>query len=160
MKTKSDGLYGNSLLAAASIAYSGAFSSKYRQNLLTKWLKTCEQHKVPVSDDYDLVKYMAEPTKVQDWMNHGLPRDQISVENAIFITNTRRWPYIIDPQAQASRWVHEMEAENGLKTIKASDANFMKILEPALRLGEPVIIEVCFSSLSFFFVCSAFCRLV
>lgn len=36
-----------------------------------------------------------------------------------------------------------MEAENDVKVIKASEMNVMKILEPALRLGKPVIIEVC-----------------
>ena len=66
----------------------------------------------------------------------------MSVENAIFITNTHRWPYIIDPQSQAIRWIHELEADNNAKVIKASEMDFMKVLEPALRLGEPIIIEV------------------
>ena len=79
---------------------------------------------------------------MQDWKNRGLPHDRISVENAIFITNTHRWPYIIDPQSQAIKWVYEVEEGNSLKVVKASDVNFMKVLEPALRLGKPVIIEV------------------
>ena len=145
LETKSDGLIGNTLLSAASIAYAGAFTSTYRQDLLKSWLISCENHAIPITDDYDMVNYLTEPTRIQNWMNHGLPRDQISVENAIFITNTNHWPYIIDPQGQAMKWIHEMEAENGLKIIKASETNFMNILEPALRLGEPVIIEVCVS---------------
>ena len=144
LMTKSDGLIGNTLLAAASIAYSGAFIATYRKNLVKGWLKTCDEHKVPLSDDYDLISYLTEPTRVQDWQNRGLPRDQVSVENGIFITNTQRWPYIIDPQSQAIRWLYELEAEHGVKTIKSSETNFMRVLEPALRLGEPVIIEVCF----------------
>ena len=98
---------------------------------------------MPLSDGYNVTDYLTEPIKIQDWRNRGLPRDQVSVENAIFITNTHHCPYIIDPQRQAIRWVHEMEAENGVKVIKASEMNVMKILEPALRLGKPVIIEVC-----------------
>lgn len=147
LRTKSDGLIGNTLLAAASIAYSGAFTATYRKNLVKGWLKTCEEHSVPLSDDYDLIGYLTEPTRVQDWQNRGLPRDHVSVENGIFITNTRRWPYIIDPQSQAMRWLYELEAENGVKTIKSSETNFMRVLEPALRLGEPVIIEVSLSNL-------------
>ena len=109
---------------------------------MQQWLKTCEEFRVPLSDDYNVIDYLTEPIKIQDWRNRGLPHDQVSVENAIFITNTHRWPYIIDPQSQAVRWVHEMEAENNVKVVKASEMNFMKVLEPALRLGEPVIIEV------------------
>ena len=95
-----------------------------------------------MSENYDIVDYLTEPIRVQDWKNRGLPHDRISVENAIFITNTHRWPYIIDPQSQAIKWVYEVEEGNSLKVVKASDVNFMKVLEPALRLGKPVIIEV------------------
>lgn len=142
LSTKTKGLIGNTLLAAASIAYSGAFTFNYRKDLLRQWLTACNDFQVPLSPDYNVVNYLTEPIKIQDWRNRGLPHDQVSVENAIFITNTPRWPYIIDPQGQAVKWVHEMEAEHGVKVVKASQINIMKVLEPALRLGEPVIIEV------------------
>ncbi|XP_065071378.1 dynein axonemal heavy chain 6-like isoform X2 [Rhopilema esculentum] len=141
LSTQSDGLIGNTLLASASIAYTGALTVSYRNDLLRQWCNTCKQLGVPLTESYNVIDYLTEPITIQDWRNRGLPHDQVSVENAIFITNTLRWPYIIDPQSQAIRWVHELEAENGIKVIKASEMNLMRVLEPALRLGEPVIIE-------------------
>ena len=142
LQKDSQGPIGNTLVAAASIAYSGAFTFVYRKNLLQKWHKTCADLQIPLSKDYNIIDYLTEPIRIQDWQNRGLPHDHVSVENAIFITNTHRWPYIIDPQSQAIRWIHELEADNNAKVIKASEMDFMKVLEPALRLGEPIIIEV------------------
>ena len=36
-------------------------------------------------------------------MVQGLPNDSVSVDNAIMVTNGRRWPLMIDPQCQATR---------------------------------------------------------
>ncbi len=36
-----------------------------------------------------------------------------------------------------------MEQGNGLHTIKLSDANFLRTLENAIRVGSPVLLEVC-----------------
>ena len=109
---------------------------------MQQWLKICADLQVPLSKEYNIIDYLTEPIRVQDWLNRGLPRDQVSIENAIFVTHTHRWPYIIDPQSQAIRWVHELEADKNFKVVKASEVNIMRVLEPALRLGEPVIIEV------------------
>ena len=130
------------MLAAASISYLGAFTNKYRNKLLHSWTESCKEFLIPISADYNLSNYLTEPVEVQNWMNHGIPCDQLSVENAIFVKYTKRWPYIIDPQGQAVRWICKMEKQNGLKVMKASDHNLMKSMESALRFGEPVLIEV------------------
>ena len=66
---------------------------------------------------------------------------QVSTENAILVTRGRRWPLMIDPQEQANRWVRNREANNGLKIIKLSDANFLRTLENCIRIGMPVLCE-------------------
>ena len=33
----------------------------------------------------------------------GLPTDSVSVDNAVMVTSSRRWPLMIDPQCQANR---------------------------------------------------------
>lgn len=38
-----------------------------------------------------------------------------SVDNAIIVTNSKRWPLIIDPQGQANNWIKNMEKANKLQ---------------------------------------------
>ena len=75
-------------------------------------------------------------------MNHGLPHAQHSIENAVFINHTNMWPYIIDPQEQAVHWIEQTEQKAGLKTVSANDVNCLRIVENAIRLGEPVMMVV------------------
>jgi dynein heavy chain len=37
-----------------------------------------------------------------------LPNDKFSIENAIILDNSSRWPLMIDPQGQANRWIRHM----------------------------------------------------
>ena len=43
---------------------------------------------------------LADPYEIRMWNTYGLPRDQISTENAIMVTQAGRWPLMIDPQEQ------------------------------------------------------------
>lgn len=36
--------------------------------------------------------------QVAVWNNEGLPNDRMSAENAMILTNSERWPLMIDPQ--------------------------------------------------------------
>lgn len=60
---------------------------------------------------------------------HGLPRDDVSIENGIIVTQASRWPLMIDPQEQANRWIRNLEQANNLKIGKMTDPNLMRILE-------------------------------
>ncbi len=42
--------------------------------------------------------------QIQEWYAQGLPKDSHSVQNAIVITQCEKWPLIIDPQEQATRY--------------------------------------------------------
>lgn len=79
--------------------------------------------------------------QVRDWRLWGLPVDDVSVDNGILVTKGKRWPLMIDPQGQANAWVRNMEARAGLKLVKQSQPNFLRVIEGAIRLGEPVLIE-------------------
>lgn len=88
-----------------------------------------------------LINVLADPYDIRMWNTCGLPRDKISTENAILVTQAGRWPLMIDPQEQANRWIRQMEINNNLKVIKLTDSNFMRILESAIRIGMPVLLE-------------------
>jgi len=134
-------LTGNCLIASASIAYLGPFTSIYRQEILREWIKNCKSLNIPVSDDFSMAKILAEEVQIREWQEHGLPADQLSVDNGILIFNARRFPLIIDPQGQANKWIKNLGAESNIQTTKLSEPNFLKTLENGIRFGQPVLLE-------------------
>ncbi|KAL3873017.1 hypothetical protein ACJMK2_036179 [Sinanodonta woodiana] len=138
---KLQGLVGDTLVAAASVAYIGPLTSKYRKDLIQNWISVCQDAKIPISKDYDLIKNTSDAHQVLIWQNEGLPRDSHSTGSAIIIKKSNKWPLIIDPQGQAVKWIKEMEGKR-LKIISASDPKYMRSLEAALRVGNPMLLKV------------------
>lgn len=72
------------------------------------WISTCKDLSIPVSEDFSLINVLATPFEIRKWNTDGLPRDSISIENAILVTRGRRWPLMIDPQEQVGmHYIHE-----------------------------------------------------
>ncbi|KAK2919405.1 hypothetical protein Q8A73_003776 [Channa argus] len=132
---------GNVFIAAACVAYYGAFTSHYRQLLIDQWTIQCQDLNIPISSSFSLINILGDPFVIRQWNGEGLPRDNVSTENGILVTQGRRWPLMIDPQDQANRWIRSKEAKNGLKVIKLTDPSFLRTLENAIRLGMPVLLE-------------------
>jgi len=84
---------------------------------------------------------LTEEVEIREWQEHGLPSDDLSIENGIFIKNCRRWPLIIDPQGQANKWIKDMGSELNVQVTKLTEPNFLKILENSIRFGNPVLLE-------------------
>jgi dynein heavy chain len=89
-------------VAAGGLAYLGAFTSYYREQLLRTWLTHCEEENIQTTGNFSLVTVLADPYEIRSWNTYGLPRDQVSTENAILVTQAGRWPLMIDPQEQVS----------------------------------------------------------
>ena len=136
-----DLLVGDVFISAACIAYFGAFTGSYRDELVSKWVERCKELDVPVSDDCTLRGTLASPVEMRDWNIWGLPTDNVSIDNGILVTRGKRWPLMIDPQNQANSWVKAMEQKNALKVIKLTDANYLRTLESSIRIGNPVLVE-------------------
>ncbi|XP_023277881.1 dynein heavy chain 6, axonemal [Seriola lalandi dorsalis] len=132
---------GNVFIAAACVAYYGAFTSHYRQLLIDQWITQCQELNIPISSSFSLINILGEPFVIRQWNTEGLPRDTVSTENGILVTGGRRWPLMIDPQDQANRWIRSKEAMHGLKVIKLTDPSFLRTLENAIRMGMPVLLE-------------------
>ncbi|KAK7506434.1 hypothetical protein BaRGS_00002546, partial [Batillaria attramentaria] len=130
-------LTGDVLVSSGIVAYLGAFTSAFRQEQAHEWLKTVVDMGLPCSPDFSLVGTLGEPVKIRAWNIAGLPTDSFSVENGIIISNSRRWPLLIDPQGQANKWIKNMEKANNLHIIKLSDSDFVRTLENCIQFGTP-----------------------
>ncbi|KAM7079135.1 dynein axonemal heavy chain 6 [Molossus nigricans] len=134
-------IIGNVFIAAACVAYHGAFTAHYRQLLIECWIQDCQSLEIPINPSFSLINILGDPYEIRQWNSDGLPRDMISTENGILVTQGRRWPLMIDPQDQANRWIRNKENKGGLKIIKLTDSNFLRTLENSIRLGLPVLLE-------------------
>ena len=65
----------------------------------------------------------------------------MSTQNALIVSNARRWPLLIDPQAQANKWIRKLEEQSGLVIVTPNDSDVMRRIEVAVENGRPVLIE-------------------
>ena len=143
-KTLADGrrnLVGNMIVCAGAIAYQGPFTAEFRARLNKIWVSKVKGLGIEAEANPTVGGVLADPVTVREWGIYGLPMDNLSVENAIFVTRSRRWPLMIDPQGQANRWVKSMEKEMKLRVIKLTQGDFLRVLEGSIRVGIPVLLE-------------------
>uniref|UniRef100_A0A8C4EEV4 Dynein axonemal heavy chain 12 n=1 Tax=Dicentrarchus labrax TaxID=13489 RepID=A0A8C4EEV4_DICLA len=134
-----DNLTGDVLISAGVIAYLGAFTAGFRQDCTKSWTKLCQ--KIPSSDDFSLSKTLGDPIKIRAWNIAGLPSDSFSIDNGVIVSNSRRWPLMIDPQGQANKWVKNSEKDSNLSVIKLTDGDYMRTLENCIQFGTPLLLE-------------------
>lgn len=85
---------------------------------------------------------LSDPLTIGIWTNsQQLPNDSFSIDNAIILKNSSRWPLMIDPQIQANTWIKNMET--GIKTIRPTQSTkeLEMILENAIQVGMPLLLE-------------------
>ncbi|KAL3319655.1 Dynein heavy chain 6, axonemal [Cichlidogyrus casuarinus] len=132
---------GDVFMAAACVAYYGAFTSDFRGRLVEKWREKFIELKIPVSDNVSLFSAMGDAFLLRKWNAEGLPRDSVSTDNALLVVQSKRWPLMIDPQEQANRWIRNRESQNNLKVTKLTDNGLLRTMENAIRMGCPVLLE-------------------
>ena len=134
-----ENLIGNVLIASGSIAYTGAFNTMFRQQLIDSWVTTCRGAGIAADPKFSLQR--VDPVAIQEWGLQGLPSDKVSIDNGIIMKRSRRWPLLIDPQTQANRWIRNMERPNHMQVIKLTEATYLRTLENSIRVGNPVLLE-------------------
>ncbi|KEG11834.1 dynein heavy chain [Trypanosoma grayi] len=133
-------LLGDMIVAAGQIAYVGPFTASYRNDLLQLWRGELDKHNIMHSPHLSVYHSLRDPILTESWNVNGLPTDALSVENAIIMTNARRWPLMIDPQTQANKWIRQMYPE-GMEILKPSQKDVVKRIEYAVRSGRAVLLE-------------------
>lgn len=79
-------LVGNVFLSSGCISYYGAFTGVYRQKMVKEWVEQSKERGIPISDNFSLINIMGDPVVVREWNHHGLPTDNVSVQNGIMAT--------------------------------------------------------------------------
>jgi len=134
-------LIGDTLLSCAAISYYGPFTGTYRDVLFADWTELARSLDLPTSDAPTLLNTVGDPVQVREWQTQLLPTDEVSTNNAILVMQGQRWPLMIDPQAQANRWLRKMLEKDGLLTSTMTDINLLRVLENGIRNGKPLLIE-------------------
>ena len=146
---------GDCVLCSGIIAYLGVFPMSYRDTAVDAWKQLLTGLKIPYSNDFSLQRVLSDPLTIGRWTNaFKLPNDSFSVDNAIILQKSSRWPILIDPQTQANTWIKNMESgdsrDRGAEAEKkklivlrtsqsANEVNFK--LENAIQFGMPVLLE-------------------
>ncbi|KAG7377648.1 hypothetical protein PHYPSEUDO_011184 [Phytophthora pseudosyringae] len=136
-----DNVVGDIMLASGVIAYLGAFTSVYRERAVDQWCSELTKQSITCSKTFTLTETLGDAVQIRAWTIAKLPNDSFSIDNAIMLQRSNRWPLMIDPQGQANRWVKNMEESNNLKVVKQSQAGFVRMLENSIMIGAAVLIE-------------------
>ncbi|KAJ3359844.1 Dynein heavy chain 7, axonemal [Allomyces javanicus] len=134
-------LTGDVLISSGVIAYLGAFTKTYRNDIISDWVAQAKELSIPCSAHFSLGKTLGDPILIRSWNIAGLPSDDFSVDNGVIVQNARRWPLMIDPQGQANKWIKNMEKERNLQVIKLTDGDYLRTLENSIQFGTPVLLE-------------------
>ena len=89
---------------------------------------------------FDLKDVLGDNLEIAEWIRYGLPKDSISINSAILVNKTLQNPMMIDPQIQSSKWIKNMFKTHDLKHLKMGSDSFVKQLESALRMHNPIMI--------------------
>ncbi|CAK0901459.1 unnamed protein product, partial [Prorocentrum cordatum] len=98
-----ENLTGDVLIASGIIAYLGTFLAKYRNESVGSWIDLMRANKLPASSTFLLRTVLGEEVVIRQWLIDKLPNDQVSIDNALILSKSRRWPLMIDPQLQGFR---------------------------------------------------------
>lgn len=133
---------GDTLLSGGFLAYIGFFDHFFRGKLLESWRDYLEHDAgLNFTENLEIQSYLENPAQRLQWIQNGLPDDELCVENAVILKSYQRYPLIIDPSGQALTWVKNEFAAKKLVTTSFLDSKFYKILESALRFGTPVLVQ-------------------
>ncbi|RNE99551.1 putative dynein heavy chain [Trypanosoma rangeli] len=85
---------------------------------------------------------MRSESDLLQWKSEGLPRDDLSQENAIAMLDAAQTPLVVDPANQAIEWVKTHFRNNNVVTEITSvhDERFAHTLELAVRFGKTLLV--------------------
>jgi dynein heavy chain len=132
-------LIGDCVLAAAFMSYGGPFPSNYRNSLSEMWYDKIVDEMIAYTKGQGFSEFMASKALSRKWQQDGLPTDDFSTENGVFVTRGLRWALNIDPQIQANKWIKKMCDDLIVADVK--DADYLKKMENAIQKGQTILLQ-------------------
>lgn len=140
-KNQMSTISGDVLLGSAFLAYAGYFDQQYRQNLFNNWCTHLQQAGIHFRQDLARTEYLSTADERLRWQANALPTDDLCTENAIMLKRFNRYPLIIDPSGQATKYILNEFRERKITKTSFLDDSFRKNLESALRFGNPLLVQ-------------------
>ncbi|CAH2050780.1 unnamed protein product, partial [Iphiclides podalirius] len=95
---------------------------------------------IPITEGLDPLTMLTDDTTIAMWQNEGLPSDRMSTENATILSNSDRWPLMIDPQLQGVKWIKQKYGDK-LCVIRLGQKGYLDTIEKGIIKGETVLLE-------------------
>ncbi|KAF9056435.1 dynein heavy chain protein 1 [Panaeolus papilionaceus] len=134
-------IVGDVLLSAAFLAYGGFFDQHYREVMWQEWSHHLTEANIKFKPELAFTEYLSTADDRLDWQSKSLPSDNLTTENAIMLKRFNRYPLIIDPTGQATTFLLNAYKERKITVTSFLDESFLKVLESALRFGNPLLIQ-------------------
>ncbi len=140
-ETEMSTIVGDVLLSAAFLAYGGFFDQYYRELMLQEWSAHLVDAGIKFKAELSLPEYLSTADDRLSWQSKSLPVDNLYTENAIMLKKFNRYPLIIDPTGQATTFLLNEYKDRKIAITSFLDEAFLKVLESALRFGNPILIQ-------------------
>ncbi|GAB0094138.1 hypothetical protein DMENIID0001_093740 [Sergentomyia squamirostris] len=142
---------GDTLIAACFISYMGCFTQKYREKIIHDyWASALVDLEITTGEDLvNLNPFLiiCDDAMAAEWNNEGLPIDTVSMDNAMILLNSVRWPLMIDPQLQGIKWIKGRYGDELVVAhLDASDC--LSVVERVVMRGGVLLLENVGESLS------------
>jgi len=138
-------LIGNVSMACAFISYCGPFNAEFRSRLLNDcFIGDMKKRGIPYTPNLELTSFLVDDATVGEWNLQGLPKDDLSIQNGIMVTNSSRFPMLIDPQGQGQSWIrkkYEEDIDPKSSLTNLNHPRFKDHLRFCLEEGKCMIIE-------------------
>lgn len=134
-------IVGDVLLSAAFLAYGGFFDQHYREVMWQDWSNHLMEANVKFKTELSFTEYLSTADDRLSWQSKSLPADNLTTENAIMLKRFNRYPLIIDPTGQATTFLLNEYKDRKITVTSFLDEAFLKVLESALRFGNPLLIQ-------------------
>ena len=136
-------ILGDTILSAGIIAYLGALPKDFREELVASWNKMIKDANIEIDQEFALKKVCSDDLTIGNWVDKfSLPNDSISIDNAIIMEKSGRYPLIIDPQEQAFRYIKKLYAKKNIDPKSATEdpGRLSMYITEAIQGGYPVLI--------------------
>jgi len=139
-------LIGDVACVCGFVVYCGPFNTEFRDKLYSTFLAEVQKRGVAGHATVEMVQFLVDQGTVGEWALEGLPSDELSVQNAIMVTRSSRYPLMVDPQGQANRWIksrekHRIQQNPGMTMTTLTSRNLKDQIEFTMGEGLCLLIE-------------------